>query len=92
MESANAGPFNIGSDIDVNFTDLANEIIALTKSKSKIKYESSLLFLSSLCLPDIKKARNEVGWMPIVPLNKGLERTVYEIRANKGLKSVIQAL
>ena len=92
MESVNAGPFNIGSDIDVSFTDLAAEIIALTESKSQIRYEDSLLFLSSLCLPDITKVRNEIGWMPIVPLKKGLERTVYEIRANKGLKSVTQAL
>ena len=92
MESTSSGPLNVGSDIDVNFTDLAQEIISMTKSKSNIKHEDSLLFFSPLCLPDIMKARDELGWMPIVPLSKGLERTIYEIRANKGLKSVIQAL
>ena len=92
MESTSSGPLNIGSDIDVNFTDLAKEIISMTRSKSNVRHEDSLLFFSPLCLPDITKARDELGWMPIVPLTKGLERTIYEIRANKGLKSVIQAL
>lgn len=92
MEGGSVGPINIGSDIDVNFVDLANEIISMTKSRSSIKYEEPLLFFSPLCLPDITRARNELGWMPIVPLKKGLERTIYEIRANKGLKSVAQAL
>ncbi len=88
MESNIDGPINIGSDVDTNLTDLAKKIIAITKSKSKIKYTDSILFLTSLCLPDITKARNELGWMPIVPLDKGLDRTIYELRADKGLKGV----
>lgn len=91
MDSNVSGPINIGSDVDINLTDLAQKIITITKSKSKIKYSDSLLFLSSLCLPDISKARNELGWMPIVPLDKGLDRTIYELRANKGLKGVISS-
>jgi UDP-glucuronate decarboxylase len=92
MEGASVGPFNIGSDVDVNLTDVANQIIALTKAKSGIKYTESLLFFTPLCLPDITKARNELGWMPIVPLEKGLEKTIYELRANKGLKRAGEVL
>jgi UDP-glucuronate decarboxylase len=86
MDSNTFGPINVGSDVDVNLTDLANKIIGLTKAKSGIKYTEALLFFSPLCLPDISKARNELGWMPIMPLDKGLEKTIYELRASKGLK------
>lgn len=86
MDSDINHPVNVGSDVDVNITDLAKKIIELAGSKSSISYTDSLLFFTQLCLPDITKARNELSWMPIVPLNKGLERTIYELRANKGLK------
>jgi len=40
-------------------------------------------------LPDITKARNELGWLPIVTLDKGLAKTIDDLRASKGLKTVI---
>ncbi|MCU0679052.1 MAG: GDP-mannose 4,6-dehydratase [Planctomycetes bacterium] len=88
MESDISGPVNIGSDVLVNLTDLARKVIAIIGSDSKINYQKELLFMSPLCLPDIAKARNELGWMPVIPLDKGLERTIYELRASKGLKGV----
>lgn len=92
MEVDSAGPINVGSDVDINLTDMAQKIIDLTNSKSKVVYSDSLLFFTPLCLPDIAKARNELGWMPIVPLEKGLERTIYELRANKGLKGFVPSI
>ena len=88
MDSSLSGPMNVGSDIDINLVSLAEKIIDITKSKAGIKQTDSILFFTPLCLPDITKARNELGWMPIVPLEKGLDRTIYELRANKGLKGV----
>jgi dTDP-D-glucose 4,6-dehydratase len=29
---------------------------------------------------------NELGWMPIMTLDKGLERTIDDLKANKGVK------
>jgi UDP-glucuronate decarboxylase len=85
MNSDLHGPINIGSDVDVNVTAIANKIIEMTKSKSKIAYKDKIVFLTTLCLPDITKARNELGWLPIVTLEKGLEATVNDLRAGKGL-------
>jgi UDP-glucuronate decarboxylase len=88
MASNLNGPINIGSDVEINLTDLAKKIIDLTKASVSIKYENELLFMKPLHIPDITKARNELGWMPVIPLSKGLEKTIYELRATKGLKRV----
>ncbi len=80
------GPINIGSDVDVNLTDLAKKIIALTGSSSKIIYQEPHMFMTRLPLPDIGRAGSELGWMPVVTLEKGLEKTIEDLRAGKGLK------
>ena len=92
MESNLSGPINIGSDVDVNLTELAKKIIAIIRSKSDISYSKELAFMRPLLIPDIAKARNELGWMPVVSLDKGLEKTIYELRASKGLKGVEHAI
>jgi nucleoside-diphosphate-sugar epimerase len=88
MESDFKGPVNVGSDIEVNISDLAKKIINKIGSKSEIVYEDKKLFLTRLNIPDISQIRNELGWMPIVTLDKGLDRTISDLRASKGLKSV----
>ncbi|MFH1661820.1 MAG: NAD-dependent epimerase/dehydratase family protein [Candidatus Falkowbacteria bacterium] len=88
METDLAGPINIGSDVEVNVTELANKIINMTGSKSKVSYAEEILFMTPLALPDIGKIRNELGWMPIITLEKGLEKTIENLRANKGLKRI----
>jgi UDP-glucuronate decarboxylase len=85
MEHDQAGPFNIGSDQDVNLTDLAEKIIKMTGSKSKVAFQEKLLFFSELSLPNIDLARNELNWLPIVTLEHGLEKTIYDLRASKGI-------
>jgi UDP-glucuronate decarboxylase len=92
MSTGLSGPINIGSDVEINLTDLANKIIASIKAKSKIVYTDEILFMTPLCLPDINKARTELGWIPVITMEKGLEKTIYELRASKGLKGVEHAL
>jgi UDP-glucuronate decarboxylase len=86
METDYFGPYNIGSDIDVPLKEVAEMIISQTKSSAKIIYGPKKIFMSSLCLPDISRARNELGWIPVTTLEKGLEKTVDDLRASKGLK------
>lgn len=92
MQTDFKGPINIGSDIDVNFTDLAKKIIEKIGSDSKIVYEEPHMFMTPLCLPDIGKASDELGWMPISTLDKGLDITIDDLRASKGLKGIDQAV
>jgi UDP-glucuronate decarboxylase len=86
MNSELAGPINIGSDVDVNLTDLVKMIVKETASQSKIVYAPPQLFLSELILPDIHLARNELSWMPVVTLENGLKKTIFDIKANKKLQ------
>jgi nucleoside-diphosphate-sugar epimerase len=88
MSSDIIGPINIGSDVDVNLTDLVKMIIKETNSQSPINYEESKLFVSELLLPDIYQARNELGWMPVVTLENGLKKTIFDIEANKRLQGL----
>jgi UDP-glucuronate decarboxylase len=89
MDSQLNEPVNIGSDVDVNLTKICQLIIKILNSKSEIKYKERHLFITELCLPDIGKAREQLGWIPVVTLEKGLEKTIDDLRASKGLKTVV---
>ncbi len=57
-------------------------------SKSKVVYAEPMLFMTPLKLPDTSKARDQLGWMPLVSLESGLEKTIADLRANKGIKGI----
>jgi len=88
MNSSLSGPVNIGSDIDVKLADLAELIIKETASQSKVVFGDKKLFVSELLLPDIHKARNELNWMPVVTLENGIKKTVFDLRANTQLRGL----
>ncbi len=85
MASDLLGPFNIGSDVDFKIADLVDIILRETKSSSKIRYAERLTFFTELLLPDTHQARNELGWMPVVTLENGLKKTIFDIEAHKKL-------
>ncbi len=80
---AGIGPVNIGSDVDLKLADVAKMIVEMTGSTSTISYAGELPFLSPLGLPDIQKAKEKLGWLPIVRLQAGLEKTIEYIRVNQ---------
>jgi len=82
-------PINIGSDVDLNLTKICELIKTIIGSKSEIKYSDRKLFITELALPDISRAKEELGWLPVVTLEKGLEKTIDDLRASKGLRTVI---
>lgn len=85
MSSDLKGPINIGSDVDVNLTEVAHFIIKETESSSKITYSDRKLFMSELLLPDIYEARNNLAWMPVVTLENGLKKTIFSLQAQNRL-------
>jgi UDP-glucuronate decarboxylase len=91
MESAHAGPINIGSDIAFKISEIAKRIIAQTGSNSIVRYGEEMLFMTPLCLPEITRARTDLGWIPIVTLESGLKRTIEDLRAMKNLRSFKEA-
>ncbi len=86
MSAANdIGPVNIGSDLDMPLVDVAQRIIEMTGSTSRITFEPPLLFMSQLGLPDIAKAKEKLGWLPLVRLDEGLKRAIDYTIAHKSL-------
>jgi UDP-glucuronate decarboxylase len=86
MQSNQAGPINIGSDIDLPLMDVAAKIIAETGSTSRFTMADPLLFMTPLMLPDITLARETLTWMPLTTLENGLRKTINDLQATRGLK------
>ena len=81
------GPVNFGSDFDTTLGDVAQKIIGMTGSQSEIKSADGFMFLSEVGIPDISKAKEVLGWLPLVRLEDGLRKTIDYVRANKMLLS-----
>jgi len=71
-----AKPVNIGNPVEISIKEFAQEVVALTGSKSKITYVDLPEDDPKVRQPDITKARDILGWEPKVERNDGLERTL----------------
>jgi len=70
------GPVNIGNPGEFTIKQLAEEVIALTGSKSKIIYQPLPSDDPKQRQPDITLAKEKLGWKPKVKLRDGLVRTI----------------
>ena len=70
------GPINIGNPKEFKIIDLANKIIELTGSASKIIYEPLPEDDPMQRQPDISLAKKVLEWEPTIPLDLGLQRTI----------------
>jgi len=75
------GPVNLGNPTDLSMFDLAEMIIRMTGSKSKIIYLSLPEDDPKQRMPDISLAKKELNWEPEVGLEEGLARTIEYFRA-----------
>ena len=69
-------PVNIGNPSEITLLQFAEEILALTGSKSKIVYEALPQDDPKQRQPDITKAKELLGWEPKVNRAEGLKRTL----------------
>ncbi|MFH1099235.1 MAG: NAD-dependent epimerase/dehydratase family protein [Candidatus Uhrbacteria bacterium] len=83
MASDEGGPMNFGNPEEYRLADVAQKIIEMTGSSSKVVFEAPLLFMTPLGLPDITLARELLGWMPIVRLEDGLKKSIEYAQAHK---------
>jgi len=70
------GPVNLGNPNEMTILELAKLIIKLTKSKSKIVYNSLPQDDPVRRKPNIDLAIKELSWEPKVGLDKGLKKTI----------------
>jgi len=76
MEADVHQPINLGNSNEVRIIDLANLIINLTGSKSRIEFKPLPEDDPKQRCPDISKAKQLLGWEPKVPLEEGLKITI----------------
>lgn len=70
------GPVNIGNPCEFTILELAEKVIALTKSKSRIVYEPLPHDDPRQRKPDITLAKEKLKWEPKIPLDEGLTRMI----------------
>jgi UDP-glucuronate decarboxylase len=81
MNSENfTGPVNIGNPEEYSILDLAQKIIAMTGSKSKITKKPLPSDDPTQRQPDISLASEKLGWKPKVSVTDGLSRTIEHFR------------
>ncbi len=76
FSSINPEPINLGNPSPVTMTELANEIIQLTGSKSKIEHEVLPSDDPLIREPDITKAKLLLDWEPKITREDGLRMTI----------------
>ncbi|MFA6043514.1 MAG: UDP-glucuronic acid decarboxylase family protein [Phycisphaerales bacterium] len=70
------GPCNIGNPVEFTMKQLAEIVIELVGSKSKLVYKAMPADDPSQRQPDISLAKKNLGWEPTIHLREGLGRTI----------------
>jgi len=75
------GPVNTGNPIEFTISELAEKVIDLTDSKSKLIYKPLPGDDPTQRQPDISLAREKLGWDPLIQLEDGLKKTIPYFRS-----------
>ncbi len=75
-DSSVTGPVNLGNPAELGIRDLAETVIDMTGSKSKIEFRDLPEDDPTQRCPDITLAETLLDWRPKVPLKDGLEKTI----------------
>lgn len=75
------GPINLGNPTEFTMLDLAQMILDMTESKSKIVFHSLPADDPKQRRPDITMAQKYLGWDPMISLREGLTRTIADFKS-----------
>jgi UDP-glucuronate decarboxylase len=70
------GPINLGNPAELTILELADKILSLTGSKSRLLFKPLTQDDPKRRKPDITKAKSCLGWEPIVAIDDGLKKTI----------------
>jgi dTDP-glucose 4,6-dehydratase len=74
-------PVNIGNPVELTIKEFAERIIRITGSKSKLTFQPLPVDDPKQRRPDITRARQKLGWEPVVDLETGLTKTIEWFRS-----------
>jgi dTDP-glucose 4,6-dehydratase len=84
MQSGENDPVNVGNPREMTIKAIAETIIRMTGSRSRLVYRPLPTDDPKVRQPDITRARTLLGWEPKVPLEEGLVRTIEYFRMKVG--------
>ncbi len=85
--AAVTGPVNLGNPGEFTIRELAERVIKLTGSRSKLSYKPLPQDDPKQRQPDIALAKDVLHWTPKIKLDDGLKRTIPYFRNTLGIKS-----
>jgi dTDP-glucose 4,6-dehydratase len=81
LASSYPGPVNLGSDDERSMIETAEMVRQMCGSSSTIVFTDLPADDPVVRRPDLTRARTELGWQPLTPLTRGLERTIEWFRS-----------
>ena len=70
------GPVNIGNPTEFTILELAQAVVNLTNSKSKLIFKRLPMDDPQQRRPDISLAKEKLNWIPKIELEEGLKKTI----------------
>ncbi len=70
------GPMNLGNPVEFTMSELAQQVVTLTGTTSKIVHKPLPHDDPKQRQPDISLAKKHLNWEPSIPLKEGLKRTI----------------
>ena len=78
------GPVNLGNPQEITVAELAEKILRLSESRSKLAFKPAVADDPKQRQPDIALARAQLGWQPHTALDDGLRETIRYFRKTLG--------
>jgi UDP-glucuronate decarboxylase len=75
-EDPYTGPVNLGNPTEFTIKALAEEVLQLTGSASKLEFRPLPSDDPKQRQPNIAEAKRALGWQPAIPLREGLQKTI----------------
>ena len=76
-----SGPVNMGNPVEMSMRELAERVLRLSESRSRITHHALPPDDPKVRRPQIDLARSALGWQPKVSLDEGLRETIAYFRA-----------
>jgi dTDP-glucose 4,6-dehydratase len=81
-DSGEVGPINLGNNIEITVSKLAEMVLKLCGSKSKVVFTQAMEDDPQQRCPDLAQAKDKLGWEPQVPVEDGLKKTIEWFKQN----------
>ena len=81
LTSTETGPLNLGNPVEWTVLELARIVLDVTGSSSPIEFHPLPQDDPTRRRPDISRARELLGWEPLIPAREGVRRTVEWFRS-----------